>query len=160
MPVLVLLAAVAAVWGQTVPIRIETDLGTIEAEIDVRHAPITAKNFLRYVDAGRYNGGQFHRTVKLDNQPEDTTKIEVIQASRVPRRKRFERIPLERTTVTGLSHVNGALSMARDEPDTATSDFFVCIGTNHRSISAASGIRTGKALPRSAASPEECVSFA
>jgi peptidyl-prolyl cis-trans isomerase A (cyclophilin A) len=107
---------------------IETGLGTIEAEIDTVHAPITAANFLKYVDEGRYNGGQFHRTVKPDNQPDNAVKIEVIQGGRAPGAPEFPAIPLERTSVTGILHLDGVLSMARSGPDTATSDFFICVG--------------------------------
>jgi peptidyl-prolyl cis-trans isomerase A (cyclophilin A) len=114
----------------TVRLRIETALGDIEIEVDAKRAPITAKNFLRYVDAGHYDGGRFHRTVKLDNQPDKTVKIEVIQGGVDPAKEKqgFPPIPLERTRKTGLKHTNGAVSMARLGPDTATSDFFICIG--------------------------------
>jgi peptidyl-prolyl cis-trans isomerase A (cyclophilin A) len=114
------------------PVRVlvVTALGEIEVEVDLARAPSTAANFLRYVDLGRYDGGQFHRTVKLDNQPANDVKIEVIQASVSAEKEKddFPPIPLERTTVTGLSHRDGTISMARDGPDTATSSFFFCIG--------------------------------
>lgn len=117
---------------QTVRVLIQTELGEIEAEIDVVHAPISAANFLKYVDGGHYDGGRFHRTVKLnpDNQPNNKIKIEVIQAGINPERRRegFPPILLERTNKTGLTHKNGTLSMARNGPDTATSDFSICIG--------------------------------
>jgi peptidyl-prolyl cis-trans isomerase A (cyclophilin A) len=98
-------------------------------EIDVARAPVTAANFLRYVDARRYDGGAFHRTVTTspDNQPRNAVKIDVVQAG-AAKGKDFPPIALERTRDTGLSHVDGAVSMARDGPDTATSDFFVCVG--------------------------------
>ena len=111
-----------------VTVIIETELGKIEAEIDTVHAPVSATNFLKYVDAGRYNGGQFHRTVKPDNQPNNKIKIEVIQAERALGTPGFGAIPLERTSVTGLTHRDGTLSMARAGPDTADSDFIICIG--------------------------------
>src|SRR5687767_1730495 len=109
---------------------IRTELGNIEAEIDTLRAPVTAKNFLKYVDAGLYDGGRFHRTVKMDNQPANKIKIEVVQAGVDPSKEKvgFAPIELERTNLTGLRHENGTLSMARDGPDTATSDFFICIG--------------------------------
>jgi peptidyl-prolyl cis-trans isomerase A (cyclophilin A) len=127
---LLLLAGALAIFGQNRPVTvvIETDLGAIEAEIDTIHAPVTAADFLKYVDAGRYSGGQFHRTVKPDNQPNNAVKIEVIQGGPATGTPDFPAIPLERTSVTGLLHLDGTLSMARDGPDTATSDFFICIG--------------------------------
>ena len=93
-------------------------------------APLTAANFLRYVDAGHYDGGQFHRTVTMANQPDNDVKIEVVQASVDAARQAesFGPIALERTTQTGLDHSDGAISMARDAADSATSSFFVCIG--------------------------------
>jgi len=115
-----------------VPIVIETEMGSIEVTLDDRRAPATVANFLKYVDAGHYTNGRFHRTVKTkpDNQPQSTVKIDVIQGGVDPekREKNFGAISLERTTVTGLKHVDGAISMARFAPDSAVSDFFICIG--------------------------------
>jgi len=110
---------------------IETEMGAIEAEIEVNRAPLTAANFLKYVDEKLYDVGSFHRSVKLDNQPDNLVKIEVIQAGRRRDTKGFAPIPLERTSVTGLTHESGALSMARNGPDTATSDFSIMIGDQH-----------------------------
>ncbi|MFL5242006.1 MAG: peptidylprolyl isomerase [Gemmataceae bacterium] len=114
----------------TVHLVIETDLGAIEVAIDAKAAPKTASNFLKYVDGKFYDGGRFHRTVKPDNQPDNKVKIEVIQAGiNLERTKQeFPPIKLELTSDTKLSHKDGVLSMARDGPDTATSDFFICIG--------------------------------
>lgn len=116
--------------GPTAAVRLETDAGDIEIEINAAAAPVTAANFLRYVTDGFYHGGQFHRTVRNDNQPDNPVRIEVIQAAANPKRagEKPPPIPLERTQTTGLSHVDGTISMARDGPDTAQDEFFICIG--------------------------------
>ncbi|HUS19855.1 MAG TPA: peptidylprolyl isomerase [Terriglobales bacterium] len=114
-----------------VQVRITTSLGSIEIEVDPAHAPVTVANFLKYVDGGFYTDGVFHRTVTTlpDNQPTNKIKIEVIQGGANPQAKNgFAAIALERTNATGIKHGDGAISMARDGPDTATSDFFICIG--------------------------------
>jgi peptidyl-prolyl cis-trans isomerase A (cyclophilin A) len=115
--------------GAAVRVLVETSLGDIVLELDPAHAPNTTANFLKYVDAGHYDGGTFHRTVTMDNQPESPVKIEVIQAGVRPDMAKagFLAIPLERTSSTGLKHVDGAVSMARSGPDSATSGWFICI---------------------------------
>jgi peptidyl-prolyl cis-trans isomerase A (cyclophilin A) len=116
--------------AKAVRVRVETDAGDIEVELDAAKAPATVANFLRYVDGQFYDGGRFHRTVKPDNQPDNKVKIEVIQAGVNPEKAKdeFAPIKLERTRDTKLAHKDGTISMARDGPDTATSDFFVCVG--------------------------------
>jgi peptidyl-prolyl cis-trans isomerase A (cyclophilin A) len=109
-------------------VLVQTALGEIEIELEAARAPITTANFLKYVDHRLYDGGQFHRTVKPDNQPDNAVKIQVIQAGIKPGEKEFPPIKLERTRDTGLAHKDGVISMARDGPDTATGDFFICIG--------------------------------
>jgi peptidyl-prolyl cis-trans isomerase A (cyclophilin A) len=113
----------------SVRVLVQTELGDIVLEVDTERAPNTAANFLRYVEAGHYNGGTFHRTVKMDNQPDSPVTIEVIQAGVSAERASdgFPPIPLERTSVTGLHHTDGAISMARGQPDSATSGWFICI---------------------------------
>jgi peptidyl-prolyl cis-trans isomerase A (cyclophilin A) len=113
-------------------VDIETPLGTISVEIDAEHAPGTAANFLGYVDRGEYDGSRFYRTVTPDNQPNDTIRIAVIQGGMAslddyPRRD-VPSVDLERTSVTGLRHLDGTISMARMTPDSANSEFFICVG--------------------------------
>lgn len=125
-----LAAAQRAVVKGVVKVVIETGKGNISVDLDSAKAPVTVANFLRYVDAGFYDRGRFHRTVTPDNQPKDSVRIEVIQGGANPARNGagFPPIPLEPTTRTGLRHLDGTLSMARAGPNTATSDFFICIG--------------------------------
>lgn len=114
------------------PVRVvlETRMGTIDVALLPHAAPITVANFLHYLDLGLYDGGVFHRTVTIENQPENDVKIEVIQGGVNPSRadEVGAPIPLERTSLTGLSHVDGAISMGRFEPDSAHSEIFICIG--------------------------------
>ena len=111
-------------------VRIETDLGNIVVELNIRAAPVTVSNFVRYVDGKFFDGGSFFRTVTPSNQPTNLVKIQVIQAESPPAREQdfFAPIPLERTRDTGLHHRDGTLSMARDGPDTAQSSFSICVG--------------------------------
>jgi peptidyl-prolyl cis-trans isomerase A (cyclophilin A) len=114
-------------------VRIETPFGQIDLAIDAKRAPITAANFLKYVDAGLFDGGLFHRATRPDNYkpaPPNRPPMELIQGGIHPDRRAeaFPPIPLERTSVTGLKHVVGIVSMARGaEADTARSDFFILL---------------------------------
>lgn len=113
-----------------VPVLFETARGQITVALDSARAPLTVTNFLRYVDGGFFNNGQFHRTVTADNQPNDSVRIAVIQGSARSMRpdSSFPPIALERTSVTGLRHADGTISMARGGPNSATSSFFITIG--------------------------------
>jgi peptidyl-prolyl cis-trans isomerase A (cyclophilin A) len=119
--------------AEEVLVRIETPLGSIDIAVDTTRAPITAANFLKYVDGKFYDGGRFHRATRPDNYTPvlpDKPPMEIIQGGINPERRRdgFAPIPLERTTVTGLKHVVGTVSMARTpEADSARSDFFICL---------------------------------
>ena len=106
---------------------ITTALGDITIELYPKKAPITVDNFLKYVDAHLYDNTNFFRSVTLNNQPNNLVKIEVIQGGEVDSTKVFAPIPLERTSITGVHHKNGTVSMARDTPDSATCSFFICI---------------------------------
>jgi peptidyl-prolyl cis-trans isomerase A (cyclophilin A) len=108
-------------------VLVETELGVIEIELDAR-APRTVANFLRYVDERFFDGTSFYRTVRPDNQPDNLIKIEVIQGGADGTRPAHDPIALERTSITGLQHRAGTVSMARNGPDTATSEFFICVG--------------------------------
>ena len=108
----------------------ETDKGAIEIAVDAVRAPVTAANFLKYVDGRFYDGGVVNRAVRPDNTVRHDVMIQVIQFQIDPGRRREQLAPiaLERTSVTGLRHVDGAVSMARSGPDTATASFSIVIG--------------------------------
>jgi peptidyl-prolyl cis-trans isomerase A (cyclophilin A) len=128
---LVLISLFQAPAPKPVQVVFETELGSITMEVDVAKAPITAENFLKYVDGKFYDGGVINRSVRKDNTIRHDVEIEVIQFQSDPARRRemFPAIPMERTSVTGLKHIDGALSMARGTgPDTATSSFSITIG--------------------------------
>ena len=104
-------------------VQMETSAGRIVIEVETEKAPITAANFLKYVDERRFDGTSFYRAMQAgpgaglvqggtNNDPART----------------LPPIAHEPTTVTGLSHVDGAVSMARYDPGTATGDFFVSVG--------------------------------
>jgi peptidyl-prolyl cis-trans isomerase A (cyclophilin A) len=125
---LLALAAFAAAASKNPVVLIKTEKGDITVEIDLARAPVTAANFLRYVDGRLYDGSVFHRTVTLDNQPNNAVRIEVIQGGQLSEGKGFPPIAHETTATTGLKHLDGTISMARGTPGSATSSFFFCIG--------------------------------
>jgi peptidyl-prolyl cis-trans isomerase A (cyclophilin A) len=114
-------------------VRIETPSGNIDAAVDTVHAPITANNFLKYVDAGMYDAGRFWRSTRPDNYVPhlpDRPPFQIIQAdiNAARAKDRFPPIPLERTTKTGLTHKAGTLSMPRGaDADSATAGFVICL---------------------------------
>lgn len=120
--------------NQNPRVLITTQLGGIEAEIYTDKAPVSASNFLQYVDSGRYNNNLacFYRIVRQDNQPDKNIKIEVIQGGygkdSLIEIYQFPPIKHETTKETGVLHTDGVLSMARMEPGNASSEFFICVG--------------------------------
>lgn len=117
-------------FGQVLPkVKIETNLGAIVVEVDTIKAPISALNFLKHVTGGSYSDGVFYRVVRMDNQPQNDVKIEVIQGG-VFTEARLDKIPTiehETTEQTGLKHLDGTISMARMKPGSASTEFFICV---------------------------------
>ena len=111
-------------------IQIKTEFGEIIVELYPAKAPVTVSNFLRYVDEKRFAGAAFYRVVRMDNQPNNKIKIEVIQGGLRDDNHPHSLPPIEHetTTQTGILHKDGVISMARNEPGTAAADFFICIG--------------------------------
>jgi peptidyl-prolyl cis-trans isomerase A (cyclophilin A) len=107
---------------------IKTSLGDIAIELYPDKAPITVANFMRYVDKHLYDDSSFFRVCTPANEADRKVKIQVIQGGDVPNRLALDSIKIETTKQTGLLHQNGTLSMARSGPNSATSEFFICIG--------------------------------
>jgi len=104
-------------------VALETSAGRIVLELDTTKAPITAANFLRYVDEKRFDGTSFYRA--MSSGPERGL---VQGGTNNDPQRTLAPIAHEPTTQTGLSHVDGAVSMARYAPGTATGDFFISVG--------------------------------
>ncbi len=120
-----------ATFAQKKLVTIETTKGKIIVALYEKKAPLTCLNFMNYVEKLGNDGGSFYRTVTLENQPDKKVIIQVIQGGFNLRKidtTLIRPIPLERTNATGISHKNGTISMARDQPDSGTTEFFVCIG--------------------------------
>jgi len=106
-------------------VAIKTDHGLIVLALAADKAPITAANFLHYVDARRFDATSFYRAVRSQG----AAGAGLIEGGlqNAPG-KLFPPIAHESTTQTGLSHQAGTISMARYGPGTATADFFICSG--------------------------------
>ncbi len=116
-------------YAKPINVNLVTTEGEIRFELFPDQAPSTVANFLKYVEGGHFAGGSFYRVVRMTNQEKNTVKIEVIQGGLAGKEEAvsFDPIVLERTSETGLKHRHGTLSMARSEPDSGTSEFFICI---------------------------------
>ena len=108
-------------------VTLQTTIGDIHIELYSEKAPITVANFLRYTDEGYFDNTSFYRTVRYEND-NGSPKIEVIQGGIGDGEKVYPMIKHESTKLSGLQHLDGMLSMSRGAVDTATSDFFICIG--------------------------------
>ena len=106
-------------------VSLETSLGPIVIALKVKQAPLTTANFLRYVDDKRYDGASFWRSAKAKS-PVDYGLIE--GGLQGDPKKLLPPIAHEPTSQTGLRHVDGTVSLARKEPGTGDSDFFICVG--------------------------------
>lgn len=120
-----MLASPALAQAANPKVTITTDHGVITAEIFLDKAPITAGNFLRYVDTKRYDDAQFYRAVRAQGAP-DMGLIEMGIANHPARL--LPPIKHEPTTVTGLHHVDGTLSLARFAPGTGQADVSIIVG--------------------------------
>jgi len=113
-------------------ILIQTRIGNIEMELFGAQAPKTAAAFLSFIDSGLYRDASFYRVLHITNQPSDAPKAELIQGGlwnkKGARRDLLPGIGHETTRQTGILHTNGVISLARQEPGSANTEFFICIG--------------------------------
>jgi peptidyl-prolyl cis-trans isomerase A (cyclophilin A) len=137
-------SALRAATPPHVDIAIRTTVGTIVVRLDTAHAPLTANNFLHYVDTRAFDhGASFYRTVSKVNEPQ--VPFEVIQGGFKTVPADAKRIALEPTDKTGLHNDDGEISMARtNDPDSAATEFFICIG-NARYLDAGGPLGVGYA---------------
>lgn len=109
----------------TVRVAIRTTEGEIVLELEKDRAPITTRNFLRYIDEKRYDGQTIYRAVNI---AEGFGLIQGGETILKPGQRQLPPIAHEPTTLTGLSHQTGTISMGRLAPGTARSDFFITVG--------------------------------
>lgn len=118
-------AAPPEVLPDSLQLAMTTEAGRIVIELDLKHAPVTARNFLRYADQRRFDGIVFYRVMRLawGDQPNG-----LIQAgTRGDPARTLAPIAHEPTSQTGILHKAGTLSMARFAPGTATGDFSILL---------------------------------
>ncbi|MDQ2640454.1 MAG: peptidylprolyl isomerase [Pseudomonadota bacterium] len=109
----------------TTTVIFKTAMGDIHIAVETERAPVTAANFLRYVDAKRFDGITFYRAHKVSADG----KYAIVQGGlQNNSRLVYKPIAHESPLASGLSHVDGAISMAREAPGTATADFFIVVG--------------------------------
>lgn len=124
--------AAAFAWpalAQPAPVKVAltTSEGRIVLELYPDKAPVTVANFLRYVDAKKYDGAEFYRASRPAGAT--TNDYGILQGGiRDAAVTQFAAIAHEPTSKTGLTHTNGTISLGRFAPGTAKSDFFICVG--------------------------------
>lgn len=110
---------------------IETKFGDITLELYPQKAPATVSAFLKNIDSGYFNNCSFYRVLRKDNQVTGSLHSYLIQGgiwqSNPELKSKFNPIAHEPTNETGILHKRGTISMARNEPGTATSEFFICV---------------------------------
>lgn len=129
--VLLLLLGCVACHKNNPVVEFQTPKGKILVELDIENAPITANHFLKLVKEGYYDGASFYRSVRGATK-DNHVHITVVQGgvARVSSKHRVEPISHESTDITGLTHSNGVISMARNKPGSASTEFFFCMGEN------------------------------
>jgi peptidyl-prolyl cis-trans isomerase A (cyclophilin A) len=124
---IVTFSSASSAAAQPVRVRLETAAGPIVIELDMKRAPVTATNFLRYAEEKRFDGTYFYRAARKKANP----RFGLVQGG-INHRVVRARLPIahEPTSRTGLRHVDGTVSMARNAPGSAMGDFFITIGAS------------------------------
>jgi peptidyl-prolyl cis-trans isomerase A (cyclophilin A) len=120
-----LLLPVPALAQATTEVVLETGLGDIVIALETERAPVTAGNFLRYVDEGRLDGTVFYRAMRLDWDPQPNGLVQ--GGTQYDPDRILPPIAHEPTSETGIQHLAGTISMARYEPGSATGDFSILL---------------------------------
>lgn len=123
------LSSVPATARRLPQVLVETDLGSFIVRVETKRAPLTGADFLRNVDERRFDGGRFYRVMRPDNDP-DTPKLSLVQGGvAILDNTLFPPLAHETTKQTGVRHLNGTLSVAREVIGTGrTAQFFITIG--------------------------------
>ena len=109
---------------------LDTASGPIEITVYSDKAPVSAGDFLRYVDNGLYDGQGFYRVVHAENDPREMG-MSLIQGGRLDQERVRDPIAHELTTDTGISNADGAVAIARLDAGTGSAAyFFINIGNN------------------------------
>jgi len=130
-PILIIMLAGPVSCDRSSPmVLITTQMGDITLELYPESAPVTTANFLAHVENGDYTNSLFYRVVRMDNQPQSNVKIEVIQGGLFYDEVVDSIPPIihETTQLSGILHTDGVISMARNKPGSASTEFFICVG--------------------------------
>jgi cyclophilin family peptidyl-prolyl cis-trans isomerase len=109
--------------AKKVVVVMETSKGTIEIELNAEKAPVTVKNFLRYVDDKFYDNTIFHRVISTF----------MVQGGGFTKdlKEKKTKDPIKLESGNGLSNVRGTIAMARtNDPDSATAQFYINVKDN------------------------------
>ncbi len=120
-------------------VEIDTSEGKIVVEIFADKAPLSAANFLSYVEKGHYNSTIFHRVIK---------KFMIQGGGFEDQNGNFvekqPQAPIKNEHSNGLKNRRGTLAMARtNDPHSATSQFFVNTADNNGSIAGGHNLDQG-----------------
>lgn len=125
-----LTVGLSACQAKQTHVIIETDYGPIEMLVHEDKAPLSAKDFLYYVDNGLYDRQGFYRVVRDDNDPLKMG-MSLVQGGRLDLERYTAEVPHESTQMSGLSNGPGSVALARNAPGTASAAyFFINIGNN------------------------------